>query len=256
MNRAANQQQKGFTLIEMMVAMAFVSVLMLTIAMAVIQIGNIYNKGLTMRAVDYAGRALSTEIRQTLGQSEPFSVDTALRIQKHPGSSSLNPDGGRLCTGTFSYIWNFGTAMDNPINKYADISEVGPDGSASDSAENRVSNEIRFIKLRDNGGGYCADLTKPILQSEAVELLSGGDHDLAIQRFEIVQIADDQSTRQALYRITMELGTNREDSVQRPSELTTMDTTCKPPSDDTSLQDFCAVNQFVFTVQAGNRGTL
>lgn len=258
MNRVANRRQKGFTLVELMVAMAFVSVLMLAIAMAVIQISNIYNKGLTMRAVDHAGRALSTEIRQTLGQSEPFSVDTALRIQKYPESSSVNPDGGRFCTGTFSYIWNFGTSMDNPINKYAGASEAddGDESSGSGGDSGLSGEEIRFIKIRDNGGGYCADLAKPILQTDAIELLSEGDHDLAIQKFEIVQIADDPSTRQALYRIIMEIGTNREDSVQRPDELNTIDTTCKPPSDDASLQDFCAVNQFVFTVQAGNRGAL
>lgn len=247
MNHADKQRQRGFTLVELMVAMAFVSVLMLAIAMAVIQISNIYNKGLTMRAVDQAGRALSTEIRQTMSQSEPFGVDTALTIQRYPESTALNPDGGRFCSGTHSYIWNFGTAMDNPINRYA---------GATEASEENENNKIRFIKIRDNGSAYCADLTKPILQSEATELLSQGEYDLAIQKFEITQIADDPSTRQALYRVVMEIGTNREDSIQRPDSLNSIDTSCKPPSDDASLQDFCAVNQFIFTVQAGNRGAL
>lgn len=237
MNRAVNQRHQGFTLVELMVAMAFVSVLMLAIAMAVIQISNIYNKGLTMRAVDQAGRALSTEIRQTLSQSEPFRVDTALRYQKYPESSSTAPDGGRFCTGTYTYIWNFGKSMKAPINKYLLSDE-----------------EIRFVKVRDNGGVYCADPTRGIVRSDAVELLSGGDRDLAIQKLQVTQLADDPSTRQALYRVVLEIGTNSEDTLYRSDALNSVDTSCKPPSDDASMDDFCAVNLFDFTAQAGNKG--
>jgi type II secretory pathway pseudopilin PulG len=236
MNRADKAQQ-GFTIIELLMAMAFVSMLLLGIALTVIQVANIYNKGLTMKAVDQSGRSISADIRQTLSQSQPFATDTALRLQRYPDSDANNPDGGRLCTGLYTYVWNYGKSMNHPINKYS----VGDD-------------EIRFARVRDNGGAYCANPTRPIDQTDATELLSAGDRDLAIQSFTITQLASDPNIGQALYRVVMEIGTNNQDALQQAQSLDTIDTTCKPPSDDSSLQDFCAVNQFDFTAQAGNKG--
>lgn len=236
MNRADRSQQ-GFTIIELLVAMAFVSMLLLGIALTVIQVMNIYNKGLTMKAVDQAGRAVSADIRQTLSQSQPFSTDAALQLQRYPDSDTDSPDGGRLCTGLYTYVWNYGKSMDHPINTY----RVG-------------DSEIRFARVRDNGAQYCANPTRPIEQADATELLSAGDRNLAIQSFTITRLANDPSIGQALYRIVMEIGTNNQDALQRAQALDTIDTTCRPPSDDSSLQDFCAVNQFDFTAQAGNKG--
>lgn len=238
MNRAVNRSaQAGFTIIELLISMTFVTILLLAIAITVIQIANIYNKGLTMRAVDQVGRSLNTDIRQTLSESQPFSVDTAFRLQRYPESDQNSPDGGRLCTGSYSYVWNFGKASSKPINKYS----TGDD-------------EIRFVKVRDNGGQYCANQTKPVVQADATELLAAGDRDLAIQSFSITRLVDDPTVGQALYRIVLEIGTNNQDSLQHSQILDTMDTSCKPPSDDSALQEFCAVNQFDFTAQAGNKG--
>ncbi len=228
----------GFTIIELMMAMAFVSVLLLIIAMTVIQISNIYNKGLTMKAVAQAGRTISEDIKQTLGKSQPFAVDTAFRLQRYPESPTSTSDGGRLCTGLYTYVWNYGRSLSgNPINTY----ESGDD-------------QIRFVRVRDSGGQYCADPTKKIQQSDATELLSAENSDLAIQSFTIMQLASDAAIGQALYRVVMEIGTNNQDALQQTQTIDTIDTTCRPPSDDASLQHFCAVNQFDFTAQAGNKG--
>lgn len=235
MNRVVSSKSQGFTLIELLLAMTFISILLVVIAVTVIQISNTYNKGLTMKAVDQAGRALSTDMRLVLSQSQPFSTATAYHEQRHPGSSQDEPDGGRLCLGTYSYIWNFGKSMTDPINKYINDDET----------------EIRFARVRDNGGQYCANPSSQILRSDATELLSGGDRDLAIQNFAIERVADDPTVGQALYRITLVIGTNNRDSIE---PLTTIDTVCKPPTDELSLEEFCAVNRFDFTAQAGNKG--
>lgn len=235
MNRG--DKTAGFTIIELLMAMTFVSILLLVIAMTVIQISNIYNKGLTMKSVDQAGRLISDDIRQTLGQSQPFSVETAFRLQRYPESDLQKPDGGRLCTGLYTYVWNFGKSLDSPINTYS---------SGND--------QIRFIRVRDSGGQYCADPTKKIQQANATELLSTESADLAIQSFAITRLANDPTIGQALYRIVMEVGTNNQDTLQQSQSIDTIDTSCRPPSDDASLQNFCAVNQFDFTAQAGNKG--
>ena len=240
MNRVGKSEQ-GFTIIELLVAMAFVSILLLGIAMTVIQISNNYNKGLTMKAVDQSGRTISADIRQTLSASQPFKPDTA--FIEIPRDDQRGNGGGRLCTGRYTYAWNYGSAI-------ADNAEVNVYDSPGDT--------IRFVRVLDNGGQYCAFLGKnkpmPIKKSDATELLSAGDKDLAIQSFAITQLASDSSIGQALYRIVMEIGTNNQDALQQTQSLDTIDTSCKPPSDESSLQDFCAVNQFDFTAQAGNKG--
>jgi len=238
-----DKAQRGFTVIELMLAMTSVSVLMITIALTVVQLANIYNKGTTLRAVDQAGRAISRDMQTTLATSQLMDVGSDgkgginYRIQSQVGSDGSDPDGGRLCTGTYSYVWNIGKALKKPVNTYQDDTE-----------------QIRLVKVRDAGAQYCNDLSMDINKADATELLSSGDRELALQSFRIKPEAVDAVTQQALYRIVMELGTNDEDSLDRNVTINTIDTRCKPPSDDASQRDFCAVNQFDFTVLAGNRG--
>ncbi len=113
------------------------------------------------------------------------------------------------------------------------------------------------MRVRDNGAQYCANLGSEIDdtdQADPREFLATENSTLAIQSFVIKKLADDAAIGQALYRIVFEVGTNNEDALQQEQHIDTIDTTCKPPSEDASLQDYCAVNQFDFTAQAGNRG--
>jgi prepilin-type N-terminal cleavage/methylation domain-containing protein len=236
-------KQKGFTIIELMLAMTFVSLLLMAIAMTVIQIGTMYNRGITLKAVDQSGRAISDDIQRTIGISRPLDLGVNstgganYSPQFRAGGEVSNPEGGRLCTGTYSYAWNNGRALENPINSYSSGSE-----------------QIRFVKVRDNGGLYCADSSRPIDSTAATEILSAGDRELAIQSFTIQQVADDPLLQQALYRITLELGTNDQTALNRTVSINTIDTSCKPPSDVDSQQEYCAVNKFEFTARAGNKG--
>lgn len=236
MNRAVRSEQ-GFTIIELLLAMTFVSMLLLAIAATVIQIGTIYNRGLTMKAVDQSGREVSTDLQRTIGQSQPFDTASSFRQQRYPETPINDADGGRLCTGTYSYIWNYGRSLKKPINTYV----VG-------------DAEIRLVRVRDAGGQYCADPTKRIEIADATELLSAGDRNVAVQSFAITEVASNPTISQAIYRIVLEIGTNDQSALQRDAGLTTIDTSCRPPSDDASQQDFCAVNKFEFTAQAGNKG--
>lgn len=52
-------KSRGFTIIELMLSMTFLAMLMLVIALTTIQISNIYNKGVTLREVNQAGRSVS-----------------------------------------------------------------------------------------------------------------------------------------------------------------------------------------------------
>lgn len=242
MNHKSKKSEFGFTIIELMMAMAFISVLLVVITMTIIQIGNIYNKGLTMRAVNQSGTTISTDIRQTLSSSQPFDVTKAFFLQSQNGGVTTNVGdavAGRLCTGTYSYIWNFGKS------------------STSVNAYENSDKKIGFVRVRDNGAQYCANLGSKIADSDQAdprEFFATDDASLAIQSFSITKLATDTALSQALYNIVFEVGTNDADALQREQHIDTIDTTCKPPSDASALQNYCAVNRFDFTAQAGNRG--
>jgi len=247
MNRTTSKQS-GFTIIELTLAMAFVSVLLIVIALTVIQIINIYNKGMTLKAVDQSGRAISTDIRRTLSESQPFTVDNAHFCLKDVSTSGCNTPptnakGGRLCTGAYSYIWNYAFNRGGPIGD----KDVPNTYSSS-------SSRIRFVRVRDVSAKYCASPASLVdTNDHPVELLSGdANSGIALQDLTITKVADDSSVGETLYLFKMVIGTDESEAVD--TTTTTATAQCKSPSGGGGLQNFCAINRFDFTALAGNKG--
>lgn len=231
-----DNKRNGFTLIELMIAMGFVAALLLAIALTVMQIGNMYNRGITLREVNQAGRSISSELQKTISQSASFSL---LPVHKKYiiVTDASGTIGGRLCIGQYSYIWNFG--------KYL--------GSAISGVSKYNGNDIRFAKVSDSAGAYCVlgavGYPDVPASAEVVELLGSGDRDLAIHAFSIQSIESDTQTGQQIYKIKFTIGTNDEASIDS-SYLS-----CKAPNQPgTSDIDasYCAINWFDIIVRAGN----
>jgi len=250
----SRRRADGFTLVELMLAMAFVSMLLLAIAMTVIGIMHIYTKGLTMKAVNQAGRDVVADMKRTVGEGQVFTVGSkdgasptyGMRppfvLQKNLTGdiqTAITDDsfGGRFCTGNYSYIWNIGrraTATDWP-NKY--------DGTPTEMP--------RLVKVKDSGA-YCSidgsgKLIKDKIESadNPTELLS--EADLAIQDFQVEQLSGNLSAGQALYKFTVRIASANSEALTTVGE-------CRPPSGDVGLEDFCSVNDFVFTVKISSIG--
>ncbi len=228
--------RKGFTLIELMLAMAFLSVLLLAIALTVIQIGKIYNRGITLTEVDQAARSISDELTRGVSSSQAFTLST---------NYVTTSAGGRLCLGQYSYIWNYGKALQS-----GDQNLVGYDSPAGKSP-------IHFIKLPDAAGLYCAKTNgvptyKNIRVADTnapIELLQAGDRTLAIHQFSITSgtNAQDPVTGQQLYSLSFTLGTSE------VTALNASQSACLPPSDPNSDFSYCTVQQFSLVVRAGDR---
>jgi len=240
-----DNKQHGFTLIELMLAMTFISILLLAIAMTTIQISNIYNKGITMREVNQMGRAISDELQRSIGSSTPFDVtpkdsaDNSATNTSHYVVRKANGQNvaGRLCLGDYTYAWNYGKAIAGEggitsYNKY----------TGGDSAT-----PIRFVKVRDPSGALCSDPTMNITKANATEMLSSGDRDLVVHNFSIVQTKSDAATSQAIYAISVTIGTNDRE------QLTANDASCKPPAQGVGDENYCSVNQFDIIARAGNK---
>lgn len=223
----SHKSSAGFTLVELMLSMAFISVMLIAIAMCVIQMSTIYTRGETLRQVNQASRALATDLQRTLGAADLASIDLSAQ------------DRGRVCTGQFTYVWS---TAENPYehNVYTDASE----------------GELRLVRLNDPGGRYCSeDAEQPISRnspidkaaSQAVELLPEGDRSLRVYDLEFAPQAASSLTQQRLYRVSVLLGTDNVGAVDTTSN------TCKAPSDFESDITYCAINQFNLTVRAGVR---
>jgi len=233
----SRDKTSGFTLIELMLSMTFISVLLVAIAMTAIQISNIYNKGITLREVNQAGRAVSSELQRSIASSVPFDVTP--KSDNSPGTENskyvVRDGGGRLCLGNYSYAWNYGKAL------------VGGAGAPAIYNKYDDNTPVRFAKVEDAGGALCSDVNLAVTKAKATELLSTGDRELVLHSFAVTETSSDPSTNQALYAITMVIGTNDR------QQLTTDDASCKPPSAGVGDENYCSVNQWDIIARAGNK---
>jgi type II secretory pathway pseudopilin PulG len=244
MNHVAKRQQ-GFTIIELMLAMTFIAFLLLAIALTIIQIGAIYNKGTTFKEINQTSRDLNDDLDRTINAAG--SVTLATDYVQTPNAA--NPVGGRLCLGSYSYIWNFEKAIasnDPNIAKYKNP----PSGQAPTAA-------IRFVKVPDSGKIYCAKngnalVNKDILGTDvdrSQELLKVGDHELGLHQFTIITppaTAIDLSTGQQIYSIAYTLGTSN------IAALNATQTACLAPTIVNADPLYCNVQQFSLVVRVGN----
>jgi prepilin-type N-terminal cleavage/methylation domain-containing protein len=232
-----HDRKTGFTLIELMLAMTFIAVLLVAIAMTTIQISNIYSKGITLREVNQAGRSVSAELQRSIASSVTFDVTPKKDASPLTEASKyvVRDGGGRLCLGNYSYVWNYGKALAG--------------GAGAPAVFNTYDNStpVHFAKVMDASGALCANPVSSIAHSNATEMLSSGDRDMVMHSFSITQTSNDLNTNQAIYAISMVIGTN--DRLQ----LTSNDTSCKPPSEGVGDENYCSVNQFDIIARAGNK---
>lgn len=214
----------GFTVIELLLAMTFVAILLLGVAMATIHISNTYTRGITLREVNQAGRSVTDDINRTVGASSPI-VD---------GDYTTTAKSGRLCVGSYTYVWNYGEALRSASTAGLYVYDDGK--------------PVRFARVSDAGKGLCASPTLTIDRSTrtVTELLSDGERNLALHRLSIEPgTVVNGATGQGLHAISFVIGTNSGgESIASAN--------CLPPSDSASDAQYCAMNEFNTIVRSNN----
>jgi type II secretory pathway pseudopilin PulG len=177
-------RQRGFTLIELMLAIGFVGSLLVLIALIIIQIMGLYNKGLTLKEVNEVSRVVVRDMQQSVSGSDAFRLQylkddtptyaTTFQQAVNPGGNNSQIDyysndaGGRLCTGVYSYVWNTGGAI-RLVRDNADAKTYRTPGNNNAPATgypiqfvNRTNADgstkqvpARFIKKRDTAKDLC-----------------------------------------------------------------------------------------------------
>lgn len=135
-----NKKHAGFTLIEMMLAMAVVSFMLLFVVSAIMQATRLYTKGLAIRQINQTGR----QVIDTLGKSMRYAKPTYLAANK------------RICVGGTTYAWNVENEAASVYKNKLD------DGTA-----------VRFVSVQDPTGDLCVASPMPpnIIKEKAVDLV-------------------------------------------------------------------------------------
>ena len=233
----------GFTLVELMLAMAFVSVLLLAIATIAIQAGKLYNRGLTLKSINQSGREISDSLRRDFLQANAGKISgnaNSAVVMVQAGGADRS---GRLCLGDYSYVWNVPKAVSGEVKAGAGIiTEVGGPHSGR---------PINFARVIDPDGMLCQknETTGAYMSTVATDkvthlLKPAGSNDvvLAIHQMKAARVAGD-SGADSLYRLEFVLGTSQLEAVN------TANGTCKPPADNSENLDFCAINSFEMIVR-------
>lgn len=231
----------GFTLIEMLLAMSFVSGLLLAIALLIINITNVYTKGVTLTATDRAGKVIIADIRKSLGEASPAGVAF---VSVMSGPTKI---GGRLCTGSVSYVWNYGDTISKASTQL--IYRTHQNRYTTGAVNSASTYNIRFQKYSDTTGSICktvAGLYPRLVKANAIELLSESDRQVVVHNFTFSRLPF--SSSQEVYKLSMTIGTNNSDE----SDVIGGTRSCKPPSE--GYYEFCSVNVFDYTVRSGNNG--
>ena len=242
------RKEQGFTLIELSLALAFIAILLLTIAMTIIQIATIYNRGSITKELNSTSRALNTELSLAMRSSGGFSLDAAA------SRYITTPEGGRLCLGQYSYIWNYGRALSElktTRNMYVTGAVVPSGNIVKDSNGTRY--EIGLVKVPDSNNAYCTPDAqgryKAVVATNVVELLRTGDHSLVLHslKVETTPAAKDQQSGQQLYRISYTLGTSKIAALD--GNATTPPTKCLEPGQAGADFNYCAIQQFTLVLR-------
>jgi len=173
-----SRHKKGFTMIELMIAMVFLGTLLVTIAILVIHLISIFEKGMNIKAVNSAGRSLIDDFTRTLGASlnVEFTGGVSSYWYQETGSATPDKNGpekgnlpmrGAFCTAQFSYVWNTGYALNPEYHASRQPYVITESTNASgvttinfhNASEKPNAVPFQLIKIQDPTRQICATHT-------------------------------------------------------------------------------------------------
>ena len=260
--------RKGFTIIELVLAMGFLTTILVTIAILLIQIMSIYQKGLSLRAVNTMGQQLIDELSRTVGGSpivpniNPVPNDSgivneqalATALRRYYVSNTIVEDGrqkqinGVFCTGSYSYIWN--TPESDPTNSASPnvlTLQYGETGERKIYKMARVVDNTRRICQEAQGDSPASNFIISTTDPEPIELINTDEADLYLYDFTVFPATQNTITGQTFYSANFILGTMR-----GGINIMSNGDYCEDLASQEMVSDFsyCAVNKFNFAMRA------
>jgi hypothetical protein len=256
------KNRKGFTIIELMLAMGFLSALLVVIALLIVQITGIYQKGLSLRAISSEGKQLIDEFSRVVGGSPITDVSLKSGAPEVKGNLLILGDyfvsrngadnngarvqhNGTFCTGSYSYIWNTQYSYSGGLGTKMTINgETFKLARVSDSTKD-ICSQSSGTKSGLNGIG----ITGLTISDKPIELISSDESDLILYDFTVFPATQNTITGQTFYSATFILATIRGGvNIHSGGDF------CKVDEGSTfglsSDFNYCAVNKFNFAMRA------
>ena len=176
-----NNIKKGFTLVELSLAIVFISVLLLTIGWLTIHITSVYEKGLAMKAVNSSAKEIIDDVSRSIAASPARTISNLCADVYNPtirqeaynhciddqarklsyqqryanveiaGETKQVPVNGVFCTGRYSYIWNTAYVLNDMDYKT----------TAKRANFNGSNDTFRFLKVSDFSRDLCKQHMSP-----------------------------------------------------------------------------------------------
>ena len=283
------RKPKGFTIIELTLAITFISLILLAITFLIFHVITTYQKGLSIKAVSAVGRELIDEFSRSIAISpakdslalcsEHYNVslyksahekcikDGARKFiyQQRFGRVSIKgvekdvPVSGAFCTGQYSYIWSTGYTMND--KNYPGGSNHRAVYLRQDAPENK---NFRLIKIEDANRLICSN---NISNSEYRYETNNNfykvtrDQDVGVDAEEILSNSENNL---AIYDMEIFHPTQHQNTlhsfysgtfilatVQGGVDITGTGDYCNdPPGGLSSDFTYCAINKFNFAMRA------
>lgn len=230
----------GFTLVELTIAVAFLSILLMAILSLSLAAGKLYIKGDTNKTINQASRDFGDTVRRDFLATGVGLISPEIVIDV--GSPSEPLASGRICLGTVTYLWNT-AALLNSETAIANSAKV---------TIGAANTPINFVRITRPQQTYCdknmaGNYPMNIPSTEtATELFTGTGRDYALHSMNIVPVSE-QGDR-ALYRVFYTLGTNEKDTTEKDDAGYIR---CKTNDDVAANFDYCSVNDFDMMVRVG-----
>lgn len=277
--------KKGFTMVELSLALIFISIILITIAWLTMHITSIYEKGLAMKAVNSTAKELIDDFSRSIAGSpartvqsqclkyNPDTKPTAYKAcmsdnarkfvyQQRYGKVTIKsnskqvvvPVNGVFCTGRYSYIWNTAYALNTD--------DYIPPATADYRATFNYAKDpnFRLLKIQDYNKTICAQHVRSdmyaydasssfSLPSEPgvnIDLLDSSENNLAIYDMAVFKPTIHDITSAGFYSGSFILATLR-----GGVDITATGDFCSEPPDglDTDFT-YCSINKFNFSMRA------
>ena len=287
--------KKGFTMVELSLALIFISIILITIAWLTMHVTTIYQKGLAMKAVNSTAKELIDDFSRAIAASPAFTVETQcsskystttamytqcimdnarkFSYQQNYGMVSIKgadpkllPTNGVFCTGRYSYLWNTAYVLNSDDYQVTNIaSNKGRFLVREGGSPKLKSDSYKLLKVQDFDRSLC----KQHLRAYSYSYNQDNDYVLDFDPGTEVELLDTTDNDLALYDMTMFAptihkvtsagfysGTFILATLRGGVDINATGDFCTEPPDGLNTDfTYCSINKFNFSMRAAGEKT-
>lgn len=276
---ARMHQKAGFTIIETSLATLFLGIIVLAVANLIVQMTQIYQKGLALRAINASGQQIIEDMqRQINSATYLYDIDTdgngLITNQEiidgkkfyfrewNENSNSQKQIAGSFCIGSYSYVWNTALPLADASGRSGVIIKTPATSQVYKLARvydpsHRACNDAFWKPASGQfatGKNFTLDYSDISDMEEPVELINRDETDLAVYDFTAHPITQSSVTKQSFVSASFILATIRGGvNIMSSGDYCQGDAAKTGDANDYDDYDFdyCAVNKFNFSMRTG-----